>query len=89
MILLLEAGADPTTKNNKGESCLFWAKSGTNRINANKQIYDLLIQYGAKDEPFISPFVSGSMTAAEYLEDEHYAREYHRLLAYDKMKEQN
>jgi hypothetical protein len=86
--LLLEAGADPMTKNSKGESCLFWAKHETNRRKANKQIYDLLIQYGAKDEPYISPFVCG-MTAAEYLEGEHYAREYRRLLAYDKMKEQN
>lgn len=47
--LLLEAGADPTTENNKGESCIFWAKRRASRKKANKEIYDLLIQYGAAD----------------------------------------
>jgi hypothetical protein len=86
--LLLEAGADPTTMNNKGESCMFWARRGTSRIKPNKQICDLLTKYGAEDKPFTSHLVCG-MAAAEFLEDEHYAREYHRLVAYDKINEQN
>ena len=46
-----------------------------------KNIYNLLLQYGAEDTPATSPFVLCGKTAKEGLEDEHYEREYHRLVA--------
>jgi hypothetical protein len=84
--LLLEAGADPNTTNNRNESCIFWPRR-YNLIGEEdyKKIYDLLLQYGAEDTPATSPFVLCGKTAKEGLEDEHYEREYHRLVAQDKM----
>lgn len=46
--MLLEAGADPNTTNSKGESCLYWARDVG--VQEYREIYNLLLKYGAKDE---------------------------------------
>jgi hypothetical protein len=46
--LLLEAGADPNSRNFRGESCLFWARD--NSSPEYTEIYQLLLKYGAQDE---------------------------------------
>jgi hypothetical protein len=40
--LLLDAGANPNSTNTRRESCLFWARG-----KGRKEIYDLLVKYGA------------------------------------------
>jgi hypothetical protein len=50
--LLLAAGADPNSKNNLGETSLFWAKKG-----GFSEIQNLLRLYGARREPESSPII--------------------------------
>lgn len=46
--LLLEAGADPNSSNNNGESCLYWARDWDGPEFS--EIYMLLLEYGAQDD---------------------------------------